>query len=295
MNQENYEDSILDRVCIAMPCSVDWDDMKGDDKVRLCGGCNKNVYNLSSMSKKEAEDLLASPELPCIQISRADNGKILTDQKPRLISWLCTHGKRAMSALVSVIATIAPQWAAAADEKTKELYTRGKPAAISPRVDPSNTQLKRTPPPMPGVPIYVPRTPGDASLWPGAIAGLGITKEDLKLNLRKQFSAADIAAIDAKNFDVKNIPAQLDTAAWELFYKARKLHFKALMRLANKDTDKALHDCQESHKFYQLALEQISRGRHDEAFAAFIYQEHNKTSMIELQCRQCLGPEPRAK
>src|SRR5262245_30602687 len=39
----------LARLRIASPCSADWDEMTGDDRVRFCGRCRKNVYNLSEM------------------------------------------------------------------------------------------------------------------------------------------------------------------------------------------------------------------------------------------------------
>jgi len=67
------------------------------------------------------------------------------------------------------------------------------------------------------------------------------------------------------------------------------------MRLVNKDIDKSLQDCQESQKLYQLALEQIARGRHDEAFAALVYQEQNKTKLLDQQARKCLNPAPTEK
>jgi hypothetical protein len=42
---------MLDRVSIAAPCSADWDQMAGTDQVRHCPLCNKNVYNLSAMTR----------------------------------------------------------------------------------------------------------------------------------------------------------------------------------------------------------------------------------------------------
>ena len=45
---------LLQSVFIETPCSVSWDSMTGDDKVRLCSQCNLNVHNLSNMSDEEA-------------------------------------------------------------------------------------------------------------------------------------------------------------------------------------------------------------------------------------------------
>ena len=43
---------ILDRLRIASPCPMRWDDMQGDDRKRFFGECRLHVYNLSAMSGK---------------------------------------------------------------------------------------------------------------------------------------------------------------------------------------------------------------------------------------------------
>src|SRR4051794_35729115 len=53
---------LLDAVSIASPCTASWDSMIGDERVRFCGSCQKNVYNLSAMVSDEAERLLAQHE-----------------------------------------------------------------------------------------------------------------------------------------------------------------------------------------------------------------------------------------
>jgi hypothetical protein len=69
----------LDRVYLKKPCSTEWNLMEGNDQIRFCSECNKQVYNLSSMTRKQAEDLLAKGggEL-CAKIDRDDRGKIIT-------------------------------------------------------------------------------------------------------------------------------------------------------------------------------------------------------------------------
>src|SRR5262245_23632544 len=51
--------SPLDHIKIAAPCPADWDQMFSfeDKRVRFCSQCNLNVYNLSDMSRQEAEAL----------------------------------------------------------------------------------------------------------------------------------------------------------------------------------------------------------------------------------------------
>ena len=52
----------LETVGVASPCAVPWDEMKGDDRVRFCGRCNLNVYNLSGMGRQQAEALVGNTE-----------------------------------------------------------------------------------------------------------------------------------------------------------------------------------------------------------------------------------------
>lgn len=47
---------------VALPCHADWDKMEGDSQVRFCGGCRKNIYNLSEMDSDEAQALVSRLE-----------------------------------------------------------------------------------------------------------------------------------------------------------------------------------------------------------------------------------------
>lgn len=49
---------VLDNIRIASPCTADWAQMTGDDRVRACGSCQKNVYNLSELTRDEAQALI---------------------------------------------------------------------------------------------------------------------------------------------------------------------------------------------------------------------------------------------
>jgi len=57
--------------------------MYGDDRVRFCGQCSQNVFNLSAMTTEEAEDLIrrADGKL-CVRFYRRDDGTILTKNCP---------------------------------------------------------------------------------------------------------------------------------------------------------------------------------------------------------------------
>ena len=49
---------LLERVSIASPCTARWEDMRGDERRRHCGSCRLQVYNLSGMSRADAEALV---------------------------------------------------------------------------------------------------------------------------------------------------------------------------------------------------------------------------------------------
>jgi hypothetical protein len=70
---------LLDNIRIASPCSESWEGMEGDERVRFCGGCSKFVYNLSSMTEREAQDLIAGNEgRLCVRLYRRKDGTVLT-------------------------------------------------------------------------------------------------------------------------------------------------------------------------------------------------------------------------
>jgi hypothetical protein len=75
---------LLDSVRVASPCKADWDAMSGDDTVRFCGGCQKNVYDLSSMTREDAERFVREREGAgaCIRMHRRKDGTLLTSDCP---------------------------------------------------------------------------------------------------------------------------------------------------------------------------------------------------------------------
>jgi len=74
---------LLEDVAIAAPCSADWEQMVGDDRVRFCRSCEKNVYNLSGMPRDEAEALLAARDgKMCVRLYKRADGTVLTSDCP---------------------------------------------------------------------------------------------------------------------------------------------------------------------------------------------------------------------
>lgn len=77
---KNARTIALHRIAIPSPCTASWDLMQGDDRVRHCGSCNKNVFNLSAMAEEEAADLLAgnADGHLCVRFYRRSDGTVLT-------------------------------------------------------------------------------------------------------------------------------------------------------------------------------------------------------------------------
>src|SRR5688500_7896142 len=69
---------VLPNIRVATPCRADWNQMIGDDRVRACGACEKNVYNLSEMTRDEAEALIVAKEgRLCVRYFQRKDGTIL--------------------------------------------------------------------------------------------------------------------------------------------------------------------------------------------------------------------------
>ncbi|MGZ8843239.1 MAG: hypothetical protein ACXW18_06225 [Pyrinomonadaceae bacterium] len=73
----------LNKVKVAAPCKSEWEKMIGSHRVRFCGQCNLNVYNLSEMTRAQAESLIAANEgRLCVRFYRRRDGSIITRDCP---------------------------------------------------------------------------------------------------------------------------------------------------------------------------------------------------------------------
>lgn len=96
--------SPLDHVTVAAPCNVGWENMVGNEQVRFCGQCSLNVYNLSGMTKREAEHLVAQTEgRLCIRYYRRADGTILTRNCPVGLRALKRRLSRMARATISAV------------------------------------------------------------------------------------------------------------------------------------------------------------------------------------------------
>jgi hypothetical protein len=78
--------SPLNNLKVASPCSQDWDAMIGSERKRFCGECKLNVYNLSGMTRTDAENLLLNSEgRLCVRFYKRADGTLLTQDCP--VGW----------------------------------------------------------------------------------------------------------------------------------------------------------------------------------------------------------------
>ena len=123
---------LLDNVRVAAPCPANWNEMAGGERVRYCRACEKNVYNLSEMSRKDAEELLETHEgRLCIRYYQRADGKIITQNCPvglRTARRLYLKSAAKVSAICGAIfgsaAIFMPVYGGAAEHRSSKSYER---------------------------------------------------------------------------------------------------------------------------------------------------------------------------
>lgn len=149
----------LDHIKIASPCSADWNEMRGDDRKRFCSLCELNVYNLSEMTKREAEDLVFQMEgKMCVKFYKRADGTVITKDCPVGLAKVRQKISRIASAAFGLImGTVGGLWGAALfnretpqlliqtspeisedsvlDQKEADEWIVGRPEPVQPRAD----------------------------------------------------------------------------------------------------------------------------------------------------------------
>jgi len=173
----------LDNLTIASPSTVDWHEMQGDNQVRFCGQCQLNVYNLSGMTRQDAETLVSSQEgRLCIRMYKRHDGTVITQDCPVGLSIRYKrHAKNkvlklgkiaAIITLVTVAgiytANVSPAMAGGMEplpSKMGEIEVKGRPA-VNPAIMgdvavpiQGNVAQPVSPPPLMGKPAMPPKKP----------------------------------------------------------------------------------------------------------------------------------------
>jgi hypothetical protein len=118
----------LNHVRLSSPCKADWDQMIGSERTRFCGQCNLNVYNLSGMTRDEAESLIARNERRlCVRFYRRVDGSIITQDCPvglraiheRVSYWTRAIGVAALTFLAAAgFSRLLPAFGSAVPQRT---------------------------------------------------------------------------------------------------------------------------------------------------------------------------------
>jgi hypothetical protein len=95
------------------PCSMDWNEMIGNNKVRHCAKCDKVVYNISEMNAKEINRLFNNNATDlCGTYYRNSRGGISINNFERKLFKVKVRGLKAIgSLLTAIISIISPTYA----------------------------------------------------------------------------------------------------------------------------------------------------------------------------------------
>lgn len=141
---------ILEEIRIASPCSVPWQDMSGDDRVRHCSQCDLDVFNLAAMTRTEAEELVvAKAGRMCVQLYRRFDGTVVTQDCP--VGWRKSRRavrRRVMLSTIFVLALFGFGGAIAAS-KARQCEVDDGDAFDSPLVTQVLAIIKGQPTPVP--------------------------------------------------------------------------------------------------------------------------------------------------
>jgi hypothetical protein len=126
---------VLDDLRVAAPCHAAWESMLGDERVRFCGRCEKNVYNLSALTRAETEALLVAREgKPCVRYHRRADGTVLTTDCP--VGARRRRRRRRMVAAafgaMSTVAAAGAAWFSRVSEKSSSPTVSAVAAMVAP-------------------------------------------------------------------------------------------------------------------------------------------------------------------
>jgi hypothetical protein len=73
----------LEDLTFTFRCQESWADMAGDSAVRHCASCDKQVTNLSALSRAQAQTLLQSAKGKiCVRLYKTQDGRVITADSP---------------------------------------------------------------------------------------------------------------------------------------------------------------------------------------------------------------------
>jgi len=149
------------------PCSEPWTSMQGDERVRHCGACERDVYDLSAMTELEAEVRLlnASDVTPCIRYARDLDGHVVHRAAPRRYA-----PQHATAAAAALSVTLAASMVHATDRQPAQCIAYEQPAPAPPASAPPSSGAAMAPaaapPSIPPIPPPLGGAPPPARVQP---------------------------------------------------------------------------------------------------------------------------------
>lgn len=112
----------LDNLTLSYSCPVAWNNMDGNERERLCKQCDKKVYNISNLSRSEANSFLLSKagKETCYSFYLRADGTIKTDNCPaifRPIRDKCKLMMRACSFMLAFVSSVSSSHATPQNRK----------------------------------------------------------------------------------------------------------------------------------------------------------------------------------
>ncbi|MCB9845044.1 MAG: hypothetical protein H6811_03530 [Phycisphaeraceae bacterium] len=141
---------ILDRIEIASPCPMRWEDMEGDARRRMCDQCGLHVHNIEGLTREEAVELIASSagKRVCVRLHRRTDGAVMTHDCPvgrRALHRRAASGAWRLAAAALCLLTGGLLFARVDHTNGHELSDRQPMRAV-------RAWLRRPPPPVPPAP-----------------------------------------------------------------------------------------------------------------------------------------------
>ena len=123
---------IIDQIRINNPCTADWDSMIGNDEVRFCEHCAKDVHNLSAMTRAEAERLVANSNGNlCIRYYQLPRQKIETKDNLHISYRITRRISRVAAGAITAALTLSGNVAAQQSARAAGITLGSKTASSS--------------------------------------------------------------------------------------------------------------------------------------------------------------------
>lgn len=203
-NEEQRTPRALELIEIPNPCTVPWESMSGNNLVRFCDQCEKNVYNISGLSAREANNLILTNEgRVCVSMLKRADGTVVTDECPPLLRPIRDGVKRTVATACAIVAALGALLPSKADDtKTND---SGKDKAAT-KCNTNNPEPVR----MGGAPIPQMFTPGQGTLEAKPVETTGSKATSPKLqDYQKSVHEQLRKNLTAQHIDLKSMTLTL--------------------------------------------------------------------------------------